>query len=104
MDRISGLHFLVDTAAEVSVLPASKEDCSSKQRKPMLRAANSTVWPAVSHTRPRAVAQISMGLRRQSAHSRLGLPNPFRPRRHHASPLPQFGHDAPLHHWGSVAC
>lgn len=42
MDRISGLRFLVDTGAEVSVLPASKEDRTSKQRGPTLRAANST--------------------------------------------------------------
>ncbi|KAH6928332.1 hypothetical protein HPB50_014313 [Hyalomma asiaticum] len=42
MDRISGLRFLVDRGAEVSVLPASKEDRTSKQRGPTLRAANST--------------------------------------------------------------
>ncbi|KAH6924448.1 hypothetical protein HPB50_017654 [Hyalomma asiaticum] len=40
MDRISGLCFFVDTGAEVSILPASKEGCSSEKRGPTLHAAN----------------------------------------------------------------
>lgn len=42
MDRISGLRFLVDTGAEVSVLPSSQRDRASKSPGPTLRAANST--------------------------------------------------------------
>ncbi|XP_050052010.1 uncharacterized protein [Dermacentor andersoni] len=42
MDRTSGLRFLVDTVAEVSVLPSSNCDRSSKSPGSTLQVANST--------------------------------------------------------------
>lgn len=42
IDRISDLRFLIDTGAEISVLPSCKCDRTSKSPGPMLRAANST--------------------------------------------------------------
>ncbi|XP_075533588.1 uncharacterized protein LOC142566639 [Dermacentor variabilis] len=42
MDRISGLRFLVDTGAEVNVLPSAWYDSVSKSPGPTLSAANST--------------------------------------------------------------
>ena len=42
-DRLSGRHFLVDTGAEVSIIPPSLSDCTSHRHSPFsLQAINNT--------------------------------------------------------------
>ena len=52
-ERMSGLYFLMDTGAEVSILPASQVSCSSLPAGPPLQVANNssiTTFGMTSHT------------------------------------------------------
>ncbi|XP_072140288.1 uncharacterized protein [Dermacentor andersoni] len=60
MNRISGLHFLVDIGAEVNVLPSSEPDRTSKSHDPTLRVANSV---AIATYGLRSLT-LDLGLRR----------------------------------------
>nr|XP_050031709.1 uncharacterized protein LOC126527909 [Dermacentor andersoni] len=60
MDRICGMRFLVETGAEVSVLPRSKRDHGSKSPSPTLREAN---YSSIATYGLRSVT-LDLGLRR----------------------------------------